>query len=91
MYLSEILNMYQRHKVFYSICTNWNNQSGIGLDLLSILHIPLFTDDRQRSLVKQQEIVDHISSIRQQAKALQEEGKAILEQAKKEVEQMILG
>ena len=38
-----------------------------------------------------QEIVDHISSIRQQAKALQEEGKAILEQAKKEVEQMILG
>ena len=91
MYLSEILNMYQRHKVFYSICTNWNNQSGIGLDLLSILHIPLFTDDRQRSLAKQQEIVDHISSIRQQAKALQEEGKAILEQAKKEVEQMILG
>ena len=42
-------------------------------------------------LQKQQEIVDHISSIRQQAKALQEEGKAILEQAKKEVEQMILG
>ena len=40
---------------------------------------------------KQQEIVDHISSIRQQAKALQEEGKAILEQAKKEVEHMILG
>ena len=42
-------------------------------------------------LQKQQEIVDHISSIRQQAKALQEEGKAILEQAKKEVEHMILG
>ena len=43
------------------------------------------------SLQKQQEIVDHLSSIRQQAKALQEEGKAILEQAKKEVEHMILG
>ena len=42
-------------------------------------------------LPKQQEIVDHISAIRQQAKALQEEGKAILEQAKKEVEHMILG
>ena len=42
-------------------------------------------------LQKQQEIVNHISSIRQQAKALQEEGKAILEQAKKEVEQIILG
>ena len=42
-------------------------------------------------LQKQQEIVNHISSIRQQAKVLQEEGNAILEQAKKEVEQMILG
>lgn len=41
-------------------------------------------------LQKQQEIVDHLSSIRQQAKALQEEGKTILEQAKKEVEQMII-
>lgn len=40
---------------------------------------------------KQQEIVDHIISIRQQAKELQEEGKDILEQAKKEVEQMIIG
>jgi restriction endonuclease S subunit len=42
-------------------------------------------------LPKQQEIVDHITSIRQQAKALQEEGKIILEQAKQEVEQMIIG
>ena len=39
----------------------------------------------------QQEIVNHIDSIRQQAKQLQEEGKAILENAKKEVEQMIIG
>ena len=42
-------------------------------------------------LQKQQEIVDHIIAIRQQAKALQEEGKAILEQAKREVEGMIIG
>lgn len=42
-------------------------------------------------LPKQQEIVEHISAIRKQAKALQEEGKSILDQAKKEVEQMILG
>ena len=41
-------------------------------------------------LQKQQIMVDHISSIRQQAKTLQEEGKNILEQAKKEVEQMII-
>lgn len=39
---------------------------------------------------KQQEIVDHITSIRLQAKSLQEEGCKILEQAKKEVEEMIL-
>ncbi len=39
----------------------------------------------------QKEIVNHIDSIRQQAKQLQEEGKAILEKAKKEVEQMIIG
>jgi restriction endonuclease S subunit len=42
-------------------------------------------------LTKQQEIVDHIIAIRQQAKALQEEGKAILERAKREVEEMITG
>lgn len=42
-------------------------------------------------LSKQQEIVDHITAIRKQAKALQEEGKDILERAKKEVERMIIG
>ena len=41
-------------------------------------------------LDKQQEIAQHIASIRQQAKILQEEGKRILEDAKLEVEQMIL-
>ena len=39
----------------------------------------------------QQIIVDHISVIRQQAKALQEEGKTILEEAKRKVESMIIG
>lgn len=43
------------------------------------------------SLAKQQEIANHVSAIRQQAKRLQEEGKAILENAKKEVERMIIG
>ena len=60
-------------------------QANINSQEFSKLPIPL------PPLQKQQEIVDHISAIRQQAKALQEEGKAILEQAKKEVEQMILG
>lgn len=43
------------------------------------------------SLSKQQEIVAHITEMRQQAKARQEEGKEILEEAKKEVERMIIG
>ena len=40
---------------------------------------------------KQTEIADHISKIRNQAKALQQQAKEELEQAKKEVETMILG
>lgn len=43
------------------------------------------------SLSKQQEIVFHITEMRQQAKALQEEGKEMLERAKREVEAMIIG
>ena len=41
-------------------------------------------------LQKQQEIVNHIMAMRQQAKSLQEEGKEILEQAKQKVESMIM-
>ena len=61
------------------------NYPAITQEELSKIIIPILP------IPKQQEIVNHISSIRQQAKALQEEGKAILEQAKKEVEHMILG
>lgn len=43
------------------------------------------------SLSKQQEIVSHITEMRQQAKVLQEEGKEILERAKREIEAMIIG
>ncbi|MBR3979965.1 MAG: restriction endonuclease subunit S [Bacteroidales bacterium] len=74
------------------ICQNQifrNNNGGIipeiQQDALKSIKIPL------PSLEKQQEIVNHITAIRQQAKALQEEGKAILEEAKREVEKMILG
>ena len=41
-------------------------------------------------LDKQQEIANHISELRKQAKSLQEEGKRILKLAKQEVERMIL-
>lgn len=40
---------------------------------------------------KQREIVDHISAIRAEAKALEQEANSILEQAKKKVEELILG
>ena len=42
-------------------------------------------------IAKQQEIVNHITAIRQQAKALQQEGIEVLEQAKQKVESMIMG
>lgn len=29
-----ILNIYQQREIFYAICTNWNNQSGVGTELL---------------------------------------------------------
>lgn len=74
------------------ICQNQifrNNNGGIIPEIqqnaLKSIKIPL------PPLEKQQKIVDHITAIRQQAKALQEEGKTILEDAKKEVERIILG
>ncbi|MBT4668429.1 MAG: restriction endonuclease [Candidatus Marinimicrobia bacterium] len=84
-YLVNILNSYQKHRVFYSICTNWNNQSGIGLDLLKSLSIPL------PPLEKQNELADHIVGIRNQVKQLQQQAKEELKQANKEVKTMILG
>lgn len=84
-YLMLVLNSYQKHRVFFSICTNWNNQSGIGLDLLKSLKIPL------PPLSVQTEIADHIAQIRSRAKQLQQEAVEGLEQAKLEVEAMLLG
>ena len=77
------MGMLRSYKSKYS--WDYRNYPAITQEELSKIIIPILP------IPKQQEIVDHISSIRQQAKALQEEGKAILEQAKKEVEQMILG
>ncbi len=59
-------------------------RANINLEEISSIKIPL------PPLIKQQEIANHISAIRQLAKLLQKEGQTILENAKKEVEQMIL-
>lgn len=84
-YIKELLNLFQRHKFFYSICTNWNNQSGIGTELLKNIAIPLPILDKQK------EIANHISEIRAKAKQLELDAQEVLDKAKQEVEQMILG
>ena len=81
-YLFEVLKAQQSH---IYLLQQGAGQPHVYPDDLAKLWIPVV------SLSKQQEIVEHISAIRQQAKAMQEEGKAILEKAKKEVEDMILG
>lgn len=84
-YLWLILNLFQKHKIFYSMCTNWNNQSGIGIELLNTIAIPL------PPLEIQNQIVNYIQIIREQARQLQTEADSLLENAKKEVEILILG
>ena len=51
-YLAIVLNVYQRNKVFFNICVNWNNQSGVNVELLKNLLIPL------PPLSTQQHIID---------------------------------
>ena len=60
-------------------------QANINAEEYLTLPIPL------PSLIKQQEIVDYITNIRNKAKALQQEGKDILKEAKRNVERMIIG
>lgn len=81
-YLFEVLKAQQSH---IYLLQQGAGQPHVYPDDLAKLWIPVV------SLSKQQEIVEHISAIRQQAKAMQEEGTAILEQAKREVEGMIIG
>lgn len=51
-YLWLILNLYQRRSIFYSICTNWNNQSGVGNKLLKSTKIPLPVLEDQKKIVQ---------------------------------------
>ena len=55
-YLWLILNLYQQKKIFFSICTNWNNQSGVGLDLLKTLKIPVPNMPTQRTIIEALEV-----------------------------------
>lgn len=82
LFLSEILKVKQSEI--------YNLQQGAGqphvyASDLSKLNIPL------PRLEKQNEIVNYIQNIREQAKTLQQEATEVLETAKQKVEQMILG
>lgn len=83
-YLTAVLNAYQRLKVFFSLCTNWNNQSGVNVDLLRQLPIPI------PDLVKQTAIAGHIREIRNEAKRLRQQAETELEIAKRRIEAMLL-
>lgn len=84
-YLTAILNLYQRKGIFFRICTNWNNQSGVNVELLKTIKMPLPT------LEVQKEISSEIQSRMNQAKGLQKQAKAATEKAKAGVEHLILG
>lgn len=51
LYIWIILNIYQENKIFYALCTNWNNQSGVGLELLKSLPIPIPPIEIQENIV----------------------------------------
>ena len=60
-------------------------QQRVSFAFLENFNLPLPPKD------KQIEIANHVYTIRQKAKALQEEGKVLLEEAKRKVESMIIG
>lgn len=84
-YLAYILNLYQRRKVFFRLCTNWNNQSGVGSDILQRIPIPLPKPARQAEIVKR------LESVRAKARAFRERARADLEKAKRDIEALIIG
>lgn len=45
-----VLNIYREQRVFYNLCTNWNNQSGFAGDRLRALPIPKLTDHQQEAI-----------------------------------------
>jgi restriction endonuclease S subunit len=72
-YLWIILNIYQKRNIFYSICTNWNNQSGIGIELLKSLKVPLPPTEIQ------QKIVDLYNNAVREKQTKEQEAKILLD------------
>lgn len=72
-YLYLVLNIYQEHKIFYNLCTNWNNQSGVGIALLKNLKIPIPPKEIQTQII---DIMDNAYKIK---KANENRAKALLD------------
>lgn len=85
LYLASVLNLYQRRKVFFKLCTNWNNQSGVGNDILQRVPVPLPHPTRQSA------IVSRLQAVQDQARNLREQARDDLEKAKRDIESIILG
>ena len=83
-YLTTIFNLYQRRGLFYRICTNWNNQSGVNVELLKTIKMPLPTLEVQKA------ISSEIKSRMNQAEGFKKQAKVAIEKAKAEVERLIL-
>lgn len=68
-----LLNIYQERKIFFNICTNWNNQSGVGIDRLLSLKIPLPPNETQQT------IINIFENAYNEKKAKEAEAKALLD------------
>ena len=91
-YLAYVLNLYQRKRVFFKLCTNWNNQSGVNPDVLQRMPIPLpYAQGMKNSLDRQREIVAKLEAVRNQARQMRNKSSTDLEKAKQEIEALILG
>ena len=72
-YLAIVLNVYQRNKVFFNICVNWNNQSGVNVELLKNLLIPL------PPIPTQQHIIDLMDKAYKAKKEKENKAKELLD------------
>lgn len=84
-YLCLILNDYRRIGIFFGICTNWNNQSGVNINLLKKLKIPV------PSLAIQNDIVKEIKMRQINAQTLLIDAENEIVRAKEKVNSIILG
>lgn len=62
-FLALLLNLYQQKKVFFNTCVNWNNQSGINIQLLQNYKIPLPPLEVQEKVIQ---IMDNAYEIKKQ-------------------------